>query len=271
MVRTEERKTLAPIRREYCRVRRVLPARSAILRWAFDVKHRFSVNSKGELEDRNGNNLGRMTSITFELPADFFGVGTIGGIEEPSTTEGLPQEGGAGETNGPWVEMVWAHYVAVMRPRNKDLDPEARKIIRDALRVATVDECKRAIDGCAASPYHMGQNARQRKYNRLSQILKARRAGQFGAAQTTRERIDFFIDMADKAGLHPGLTSADPARVRQAKRSVMDAWEYPGNDDAVANGEEERAWLEQNGIKVLEDPSERNREGTPKPLFEVQA
>lgn len=240
------------------------------------MKRRFAVNDQGCLEDRDGNNLGRLTSITFELPSEWRCGGTIGGLEPSTTTENdITRVGGLGEgTNDLYErtseEIVWAHYVEVMQPRNTVLDGEARKIIREALKVATVEECQRAIDGCFASPFHMGQNARQRKYNKLSQILKAKRAGQFGPGRTTREQVDFFIDLADKAGLPSGLTSADPARVRQAKRAVMDGWEYPGNADAVANGEEERAWLEQQGISVLEDPSERNRAGTPKPRFEVQ-
>lgn len=235
---------------------------------AFDVKRRFNVNKDGQLEDRDGNVLGRLTSLTLDVGAG----GTIGGFVVPSTTEeSITTVGGVGEGDATVSDtaVVWAHYVEVMKPRNKQLDAEGRKIILEALKVATVDECKRAIDGCAASTYHMGQNGRQRKYNRLSQILKARRAGQFGQGQTTRERIDFFLDLADKSGLPSGLTSADPARVLQAKREVMDAWEYPGNEDAVARGEEAAAWLEQQGIRVLEDGSDRNRVGAPKPRFHV--
>lgn len=246
------------------------------------MKRRFTVNSDGLLEDKHGVVLGRLTSITIEVPADALGVGTIGGVVASETTEATTTtDGGAGE--GPsaaagfvkaagellHVDLVWEHYVEVMAPRNKQLDAEGRKIILDALKVATVDECRRAIDGCAASDFHMGQNGRGRKYNRLSQILKARRSGPSGQAQTTRERIDFFLDMADKSGLPSGLTSVDPARLRQAKREVMDAWEYPGNEGAVARGEEAAAWLEQAGIAVGANLNERNRTGTPKPTFEV--
>lgn len=235
------------------------------------MKRRFTLNKRGQLEDRDGNILGPVTSITFDVPAG----GTIGGVvasettEASSTTDGGVGEGQAAPSPYAAALVVWEHYVEVMAPRSKELDAESRKIIGDALKVATADECKRAIDGCAASSYHMGQNGRGRKYNRLSQILKARRAGQFGPSQTTRERIDFFLDMADKSGLPSGLTSVDPARLRQAKREVMDAWEYPGNEDAVARGEEAAAWLEKQGMAVGADLDERNRAGTPRPTFFV--
>ena len=62
-------------------------------------------------------------------------------------------------------------------PRRTELDKEGTEIITAALNHATADECKRAIDGCAASPFHMGQNDKRRKFNGLSQILKGKRAG----------------------------------------------------------------------------------------------
>jgi hypothetical protein len=157
-----------------------------------------------------------------------------------------------------------------MQSRNRDLDDEGRTIIREALKVATVEECLHAIDGCKASAFHMGQNPRRRKYNSLSQILKGKRAaGVRSTGQTTRERIDFFIDLAEKAGLPSAVVSADPARVSTAKVEVMDAWLYAGDESVVRRGEEAALWLAEAGIQVLEDPSETNKRGLPKPRFEV--
>lgn len=243
------------------------------------MKRRFAVNSEGELEDRDGRVIGRLTSLTLEVPADVEMGGYRGGscseekANDDISASATVDEGGVGETSGAWVE-VWAHYAEVMKPRKRDLDPEGRKIIRDALKVATVVECCRAIDGCAASDHHMGRTlGARRKYNGLSQILKAKRGGgPYGRqGQTTRERIDFFLDLAEKAGLPSGVTSADPARVRSAKREVLDAWEYPSDESVVRRGEEAAAWLEQQGIQVLEDPSETNRLGRAKPRFEATA
>lgn len=237
------------------------------------MKRRFTVNEQGELEDRDGRILGPVTGLTIDVPKDVDIGGYRGVVRSEERTDADPStnEGGVGETKPSDVELVWAHYVEVMKPRKRDLDPEGRKIIRDALKVATVAECCRAIDGCASSDHHMGRAiGTRRKYNSLSQILKAKRpGGPYGRqGQTTRERIDFFIDLAEKAGLPSGVTSADPARLRSAKREVLDAWEYPGDESVVRRGEEAAAWLEQQGIQVLEDPSETNREGRPKPRFE---
>lgn len=149
------------------------------------------------------------------------------------------------------IERVWAHYVAVLKPRNKDLDSQARAVIRDALKVATEAECKLAITGCSVSSWHMGRDpqTRGKKYNRLTHILKGKRGG-----RTTREQIDFFIDIAERSGasrgVQSGVTSADPAKISQAKRSVLDAWEFPGDGLVVSRGEESARWLRAQGWRV---------------------
>lgn len=153
-------------------------------------------------------------------------------------------------------QIVWAHYLDVMKPRRREGDPEELKLIGEALKVASADECNRAIDGCAASTFHMGKNDRDRKYNRISQILKGRRG-----RETTRERIDFFIDLAEKAGVAAGehVTSGDPARVEQAKRDVIDAYELPGNDHVQEQATESEEWLKAHGWVV-----QRGTDGRPR-------
>jgi hypothetical protein len=148
------------------------------------------------------------------------------------------------------IDVVWAHYVGVMQPRNRELDEQGRKIIREALKVATVEECCGAIDGCKASSHHMGQNDRRRKYNRLSNILK-------GSAQrnkTTREQIDWFLDVAERAGvrgpgLKSGVTSGERDKISRCKRLVLDALEMPGSPQVVSQGEEAARWLRAQGIE----------------------
>lgn len=137
-------------------------------------------------------------------------------------------------------DTVWAHYVSVMAPRRTQLDPEGGRIIDEALRVATVDECCGAIDGCAASPFHMGENDRRKKYNGLSHILRGRKAGGAAPPRTTRETIDFFLDRAPS---HGGSSSATPAEISAAKRAVLDGITYPGDEHVAKRGEEAVAWL----------------------------
>lgn len=143
---------------------------------------------------------------------------------------------------------IWAHYVAVMKPRGKLLDPQTRKVINDALKVASEQECVGAISGCAASSFHMGENDRRRKYNQITQILKGKRGG-----QTTRERIDFFLDLAEKSGVQSGLPSGDPGRIRRAKQDVRDAHEMPGDDHVVARAKTSEEYLVGLGWRITRD------------------
>jgi hypothetical protein len=211
------------------------------------VRQRFVVNDKGELEARDGTVLGRLVSLTIEGPS----VGTIGvGVltDDGSTTN----RGGVGEQNLALLpspaEEVWSTYIETMNPRRRELDPDSRRIINDALKVASVPECQRAIAGCAASDWHMGRDPQTagRSYKQLSQILKGKRGG-----RTTREQIDFFIEIADKAGVaSEGVQSVDPVKLSRCKLAVMTAWEFPADERAAAAGDEARQWLAEHGVAV---------------------
>lgn len=153
------------------------------------------------------------------------------------------------------ASAVWGHYVKVMEPRKKELDPETRRTINNALKVAEVDECNKAISGNKASSYHQGENKQGRKYNKISHILRGRSGQGPAPARTTRETIDFFLDIAAKSGVESHVPSVDPARVRQAKQDVRDALEFPGDERVVERGMEATRWLEQMGFAVVKDGS----------------
>jgi hypothetical protein len=211
------------------------------------MRHRFVVNQKGELVARDGTVFGRIVSLTVEAPSG----GTIGG-EFLTKDEG--DGGGVGEEGetltlipSPAVE-VWTTYIETMKPRRRELDPASRRIINDALKVASVPECQRAIAGCAASDWHMGRDPQThgRSYKQLSQILKGKRGG-----RTAREQIDFFIEIADAAGLaSEGVQSVDPVKLSRCKLAVMTAWEFPADERAAAAGDEARRWLAAHGVVV---------------------
>jgi hypothetical protein len=225
-------------------------------------RSRFTVDASGQLVDREGHVLGRLVSLTLETPeaAGTIGVAVPSGEQqeledvEPPT----PSAPNTARAQAEMIERVWAHYVEVMKPRNRELDPQARGVIRDALKVATEVECKDAITGCAKSTFHMGQNDRRKRYNALSQILKGKRGG-----RTTREQIDFFLDVAEKAGarsgVQSGVTSASSGKISQARRAVLDAWEFPGDGLVVSRGEEAARWLRAQGWRVVLGDGERPR------------
>lgn len=215
------------------------------------MKRRLKVNEKAELVDRDGAVVGKIVGMTLDVE-----WGDIGGLKNPpqTTTDGVdggPGEGGETDLVRA-VNKVWGHYHAVMGPRSDAPDGEQRRIIRDALKVANgsnydekADELCRAIDGCARSAFHMGQNERKKKYNRLSQILKGKRGG-----KTTREQIDMFLEIAENSGLQSHVTSATHARVQQARRDVLDGWEFPNDERVVGRANEAKAWLKEQGWKI---------------------
>jgi hypothetical protein len=241
------------------------------------ARRRFTINEHGELEDREGVVLGKVVGITLDVgrssaltspgsaaPAadaepsaaagDIGGPSLfLGGLGEDEGNGGAAGAGGNADRYDPVAE-VWAHYCRVMEPRHQGLDAESRKIIRDALKVATVAECKRAIDGCRSSEFHMGKNDRARRYNSLSQILKGKRGG-----RTTREQVDFFIDLAQRAGLQPGVPSGRNERVRRAKRAVLDAAEFPGDERVAEHGRQAEAWLVEQGWRIEKDEGQMPR------------
>jgi len=246
------------------------------------TRQRLNLDPPSKLVTRDGTVVGQIYSITADLDG-----GDIGGS---SAKQNNTKDGGVGEgaqeplapmddhellmfkirTGSPRrptevkqaTDHVIAHYVAVMAPRSRtagDFGEDDRRIVRDALKVATVGECCKAIDGCKASDFHMGQNDRRRKYNGLSQILKGKRGG-----RTTREQIDFFIEIA-KLNPDAKIASGDDARVRDAKRDVLNAHAFPGDEHAQQAGNRAAEWLTENGWRVIRD------EDGARPRFEQQS
>lgn len=98
------------------------------------------------------------------------------------------------------VLQVFAHWQAVMSSPRSLLDDKRRKLIRNALKTGySVDQLKQAIDGCAKSAWHMGQNDRMTKYNGLDLILR------------NAEHIDKFMLMTEQ-GAKPRPSEFDLSR-----------------------------------------------------------
>lgn len=76
------------------------------------------------------------------------------------------------EKNGKEVIAVFDHWVAVMdKPRAKLTKERKTKVIA-RLKDYSVDDLKQAIDGCARSPHHMGQNDTGTVYDDLELICR---------------------------------------------------------------------------------------------------
>jgi hypothetical protein len=67
--------------------------------------------------------------------------------------------------------QVWEHWRQVLHPKAR-LDSKRRKLIELRLRDYSVAELQAAIDGCAKSPHHQGQNDSHTRYDDLELILR---------------------------------------------------------------------------------------------------
>lgn len=72
------------------------------------------------------------------------------------------------------VEPLFRHWQTVHNHPRAKLDAKRRKRIREALKLGyTVDDLKMAIEGCARSPYHMGDNDNGMRYDSLDLIFRS--------------------------------------------------------------------------------------------------
>lgn len=118
------------------------------------------------------------------------------------------------------IEVVWGHYVETMKPRGRgrELQPDDRKIIRDALKVGDVAELQAAITACEASDWHQkrGEHASRSggKYRSIAKILKPRPRRE----ETWRSRLEWWLDRAEEnaAGEKPKFdVNAEAERMRR--------------------------------------------------------
>ena len=105
------------------------------------------------------------------------------------------------------VEKVFAHWCGVLGHPQAKLTPDRKAKIAARLREgSTVERLMQAIDGCAGSKYHMGENPNGRRYDSVELIF--RNAG----------KVDEFAEMAER---RPGQQRRDPqARERRIERAL---------------------------------------------------
>ena len=86
--------------------------------------------------------------------------------EQPSSSDAVPDRGP--------LERVFAHWVFMLgkNPRRCALGPARRKAIAKALALYDEETLCLAIEGCAASPWHRGENDREREFADIELILR---------------------------------------------------------------------------------------------------
>lgn len=70
------------------------------------------------------------------------------------------------------VRMVFVHWQKTMNCPKAKLDNKRKTRIEWGLKTYDLDSCIAAIDGCARSKWHMGQNDRGLKYNDITLIFR---------------------------------------------------------------------------------------------------
>jgi len=70
------------------------------------------------------------------------------------------------------VAAVFAYWQTAMNHPQAKLTPKRRKLIAARLKDYTLIEIQRAIDGCRASPFHMGQNETGTVYDDIELICR---------------------------------------------------------------------------------------------------
>lgn len=94
---------------------------------------------------------------------------------------------------------VFEHWRRVMRKSaSARYSDERREAVEDRLKDGfTPEQLCRAVDGCAASPWHMGQNDRGKAFNDLELICR------------DTKRVEGFIEAADNPPPKPNGTQPD--------------------------------------------------------------
>lgn len=124
------------------------------------------------------------------------------------------------------VERVFAHWVFMLgkNPKRCALGPDRRKVISRALALYDEDAVLLAIEGCAASAWHRGENDRGGEYTDLTLILRdeahIERFADEGEA--LRTRLDQEQTRQAPAANEAVAAWVDPAVVAEQKRKLRD-------------------------------------------------
>lgn len=114
--------------------------------------------------------------------------------EEKSINPPNPPRGDEAEK----AREVFEYWAAVMGKPQARFTPDRRKKISTRLKDGyTVDQLKRAVDGCRSSKYHMGDNPGGKKYNSIELIFR------------NGDKLESFMGMTEKPGSTHGLRADD--------------------------------------------------------------
>lgn len=87
------------------------------------------------------------------------------------------------------IVEVFSYWQEVLQHPKAKLDKKRNLKIKEALKLYSVADLKLAIDGCAASKFHMGENKNKRKYDGIDLIFR------------DADRIETFMSFANNLNI----------------------------------------------------------------------
>ncbi|MBD3335264.1 MAG: hypothetical protein GF355_07080 [Candidatus Eisenbacteria bacterium] len=110
------------------------------------------------------------------------------------------------------VRKIFDHWVTACQkdPAKTKLSRERRSKIQARLRDCTEGEIIQAINGCAASPFHMGENDKGETYNELDLILR------------NRTQVEKFMARASNSKGHNDKEPEEIKRKREETRRAIE-------------------------------------------------
>lgn len=123
------------------------------------------------------------------------------------------------------VRQVFEHWQRVMGHPKSALDAKRERVIRARLKSYSVADLCRAVDGCAATPYNMGENERGQRFDDIELICR------------DASHVDRFTANASGPSAAPnssGLQRIAPDVYDQQQRE-LDALGYDDNESEGAH------------------------------------
>jgi hypothetical protein len=177
------------------------------------TKVRYTVNEKGQLADRDGNVLGRLTSLTLDVANSGLPVGTtgVGGSEEQQEQKNSTPVAPKRSLTDIAVEEVYGHWLQ-RRPskrRSADVPAGTARQIGRALKASyTVAELKAMIDALLDSEWHQARP----ETLKLSTIFATKPGG-----RTFEDQLDYWLE---RAGGPPKRSDVIGGKIEAAKKHV---------------------------------------------------
>ena len=206
------------------------------------MRVRYTINERGELADRDGNVLGRLTSLTLEQDPANSGqrVGTIGvGVDLQGQQQGQEQNPRSPLSIEDAAIAEVYDYWRSKRPTAREAIPAGtRRQLKRALKAGyTVEQQKAMIDALLASEWHQNTPGSMA----LSTIFATKPGG-----KTFEDQLDYWLERSSS----PSPGNAESSYAQQQIASAKENLRYLPLSDLERRRELEN-YLNENGVRTV--------------------